>query len=413
MSLEIDDPIYFSSIIFNRYQDNFWNNLYTEVSDDSKFFIDLARRINPSRFVSRHGEWKLPWPQKVPELYQMPIYNPNFNLSFSEVTDLRTFEIKNSIQNSDEKFAVMYSGGIDSTVIVCAMIKNLSKEELKNIKICMSSHAVIENPNFYYRFIKNNFEIINSNDCKYDDLIEQGLRPITADEGDCIFGTILGLSLYNNYDHLISNLPDKEKLKNLKDRFTDPQIHYSEYRDVIIQHFSIPSNKNFGRQFYDKFQKNIDTSKISIQSLHDYFWWMIFNIKYLNCSVRGAVYFNDRIHCSTALQKIINWYNGKLYQQWSMVNNNNGEKIDLSMGSYKIAARKYINEIDKNPWYFNFKIKLESLGGSVVAAQKLNHLTINTRPNARFGLDKDYNLLFIDDPEVQRYIIRNMINFKE
>lgn len=413
MTLQIDDTLYFSSIIFNRYQDKFWENLYTNVSDDSKFFIDLARRINPSRFVTRHGKWNLPWKQEVPEKYRMPTYDPTFSMSFAEVTDQRALEIKESIVSRDERFAVMYSGGIDSAVIVCSLLKNLSGDELKNVTICMSSHAVIENPNFYLKFIKGKFQIIDSNITKYDDLIDLGFRPITADEGDCIFGTVLGLSLYNNYDYLISNLSQKDKLASLKNKFTDPEVHYSEYKDAIIKHFDVPSNPSFGKQFYDKFQKNIDTSTIPIKSLHDYFWWMIFNIKYLNCSVRGAIYFNDRVHCSVALEKIINWYNGDLYQKWSMNNNNNGEKIDKSMGSYKMAARKYIYSIDRNPWYFNFKIKLESLGGSVVAAQKLDHLTIDSRPNARFGLDKDYNVLYIDDPDVQKFIITNMIAYED
>jgi hypothetical protein len=414
--LEKDDTLYFSSIIFNRYQDTFWNNLYSEAPEGGKFFIDLARRINPCRFVTRNGEWQLPWNQEIPIGFEMPDYDPFFSMSFSEVTDRRAQEIKSLIVTNNQKFAVMYSGGIDSTLILCSLIKNLSEEELKNIAVCTSSHAIIENPNFFLNFVKDKFTIIDSNTHKYDDLIEMSYRPITADEGDCIFGTILGLSLYNNYDYLIDSLSDdsKRNLRSIKNKFTDDSVHYSQYKDVIIKHFSIASNPKFGERFYEKFEKNIQTATVPIYSLHDYFWWMIFNIKYLNCSVRGAVYFNDRIHCKEAINDwIINWFNGREYQLWSMANNNNGEKIGLTASTYKMAARKYIHEIDRNPWYFNFKIKLESLGGSVVVSQKLDHLPVKQRPNARFGLDKDYNVLFIDDPAVQRYIIEHILKYSK
>jgi len=416
MMLDKDDSLYFSSIIFNRYQDKFWNNLYSEAPKGGKFFIDLARRINPCRFVTRNGEWSLPWNQEIPIGFEMPEYDPEFSLSFSEVTDRRAGEIKSLINDRGQKFAVMYSGGIDSTLILCSLIKNLTDEELKNVAVCTSSHAIIENPNFFLNFVKDKFTIIDSNTHKYDDLIERSYRPITADEGDCIFGTVLGLSLYNNYDYLVSGLSEdsKRNLESIKNRFTDDSVHYSQYKDVIIKHFSVDTDTKFGEKFYEKFERNIQTATVPVYSLHDYFWWMIFNIKYLNCSVRGAIYFNDRIHCKEAINDwIINWFNGQEYQLWSMANNNNGEKIGLTASTYKMAAREYIYDIDRNPWYFNFKIKLESLGGSVVVSQKLDHLPVERRPNARFGLDKDYNVLFIDDEDVQRYIIKNILKYRK
>lgn len=414
--LHFDDSLYFSSVIFNRYQDQFWNNLYSEAAHSGKFFIDIARRVNPCRFVSRNGEWSLPWNQEIPPGFEMPDYDREFALSFSDVTDRRALMIKSLIVEQGQKFAVMYSGGIDSTLICCALIKNLTAEELENIVICTSSHAVVENPNFFLSFIKDKFLIIDSNANKYDDLIEMSYRPITADEGDCIFGTVLGLSLYNNYDYLISGLSgdSRRDLVAIKNRFADDNVHYSRYKDVIIKHFSVDTDPKFGEKFYEKFERNIKTATVPVHSLHDYFWWMIFNIKYLNCALRGAIYFNDRIPCKQAVDNwIINWFNDRDYQLWSMANNNNGEKIGLTASTYKTAARRYIYALDKNPWYFNFKTKLESLGGSIVVSQKLDHLPIGKRPNARFGLDKDYNLLFIDDPAVQRYIMSHILQFDE
>jgi hypothetical protein len=346
----------------------------------------------------------------------MPAYDATFSKSFAQVTDERALEIKKRINENSEMFAVMYSGGIDSTIIMAALIKNLTPAELTHIVVCASSHAIIENPMFWKNFIWGKFRIRDSSQNKYDDLIEAGYIAITADEGDCIFGTALGLTLYSNYDQYLGNVSSNSRirLEAIKNKLTSADVHYSEYKDIILQHFSIASNPDFAESFYDKFEKNIQTSTVPIQSLHDYFWWMIFNIKYLNCSVRGAIYYNDRIPCERAIkQGIINWFNGADYQRWSMVNNNNQEKIDFGPASYKMAARRYIHDLDKNDWYFYFKIKLESLGLSIVHDQTVIGIPADLRPNARFGMDSNYNLLYIDNPNVQDFIKSNLIEYKK
>jgi len=172
--LDKEDSLYFSSIIFNGYQDDFWNQVREEAGEAGKFIIDLGKRINPNRFVTRHGEWSLPWKQELPPTFEMPEYDPLFAKSFSQVTDERALEIKKLINEHNQKFAVMYSGGIDSTIVLCALIKNLTSEELKNVVIATSSHAIVENPTFWQQFVYGKFKILDSASMKYDSLIEMG-----------------------------------------------------------------------------------------------------------------------------------------------------------------------------------------------------------------------------------------------
>jgi len=102
-----DTEIYFSSIIFNGYQDGFWNGLYPELTEGGKFMIDLGRRINPNRFVTRNGEWSLPWNQTLPPEFKMPELDLGFNKTFEQVTNERAQEIKHRINKNDQHFAVM------------------------------------------------------------------------------------------------------------------------------------------------------------------------------------------------------------------------------------------------------------------------------------------------------------------
>ena len=402
--------LYFASLSYNGYQDNFLNQLHRESGPAGKFFINIAKRINPCRFVTRNGEWSLPWEQELIPKFQMPAYNPSFNKTFEEVTDTSALGLKLRIQKG-EKFALMYSGGIDSTLILTAMIKNLTLEELKSFTVCASVTSMIENPYMWEHYIKDKIHVIDSKTVKYDDLIDMGYTPITADEGDCIFGTSLGLTLYNNFDYYIENLSSqtKDRLKPLKYKISSEDVHYSVYADLLIKHFGIASDPTFGKLLYEKYVWNAETANVPIHSLHDFFWWLIFNVKYLNCAVRGALFHNDRIDYCTAVNKIENWYSGEEYQLWSMSNNNNGQKIKKTVASYKWAAREYIWDLDHNDYYKFFKLKTESLQ-FIINKQDFSKSKI--LPQARIGFDTDYQPMSVDDPATQNYFRHAILNYK-
>jgi hypothetical protein len=412
--IDINDTIYWHNISLNIDTADIWSSIREQASPAGQFYIDISKRINPGRFVTRNGEWSLPWKQELLPGYEMPVYNPNYSKSFDQVTNERAIEIKQRITHG-EKFAVMFSGGIDSTVIMAALIKNLTVEELKSITVCCSVHTMLENPTFFEKFIHGKFDTIDSRTIKYDDLIERGFTPITADEGDCIFGTMFGLNMYNNFEVLIKDFsPDaKANLRKIKFDVANPDVHYSRYKDLIIKHFGITTDPDFGRLFYEKCVKNVETASVPINSLHDFFWWLIFNIKYLNCAVRGALYFNDRIDWQVCMNRIVNWFGHPEYQRWSMANNNNGQKIRKTQSTYKWAAREYIYDLDKNDWYKFFKIKLESLYLVVNQQPRLLDLEASKRPNFRAGLTKNYKMLYLQDQETQDFFKHHLANYQQ
>ena len=425
--IQLTDKLYFSSINFNGYATDFWNNMYAETSEGGRFAIDMGRRLNPYRHMTRNDSiWTNPWPQPIIPKYAMVDYDPTFKLNFAEVSDLKAQQFAKRIRETNEKFAIMYSGGIDSSTIMIALIKNLTSEELKNISVCTSAVALVENPTLWKNHIYGKFEIIDSASVKYSDLIATGYTPVTADDGDCLFGTVFGLSIYYNWQCLIEkyNLSPRAKtfIANNIHRFSDPDLHYSYFKDLLIGYLNLQEggrypniivnpDPNFGRRLYDKFDLNCKTAGLPISSLHDFFWWLIFNVKMLNCSVRGALYYNDVVDPNTAIHAIENWYNDSLYQHWSMNNNNNGQKILGGPATYKKAARDYIYSFDKNEWYRSFKLKLESMANlALPQAWDLN--LPNGRPTARFGITTDYKLLSIDDTSVQEYIRHHLNNYQ-
>jgi hypothetical protein len=408
--MNLDTVLYFANMRSDPLAPlDYWQDVYNASGPGGKFMIDLSKRLTPSRFVTRNnGEWSLPWKQELIPGFEMPAYDPTFTKTYEQVTDERALEIKAMVQQG-KKFAVMYSGGMDSTCIVAALLKNLTIEELKSIALCTSVHAVVENPAFWEKYIQGQFKILDSHTTWYDDMIEMGYNPITGDEGDCIFGTQIGLQLYHNYDAYMRNLSPKAKgqLNQLRHKISDPEVHYSAYKDLIIRHFALddtPQGMEFGRILYEKYVYNANTASVPVHSLHDFFWWLIFNVKYLNCSVRGAIYYNMRIPIRECIDTVFNWFNGRDYQLWSMANNNNGEKIRKTVATYKYAQRKYIYDFDKNEWYFFYKTKLESLGNLLVKGKR--------HPGSlNLGITKDYQRLSVEDAEVREFFKTNLINY--
>lgn len=384
-----------------RPQLKFWKDVYPQVGLASQFYIDIAKRINPHRFCSRNeGEWSMPWNQTVPDKFKMPAYDPTFNKTFEEVTNERAYDIKRGIHEG-KKYALMYSGGMDSTLAAVALMRNLTKEELESVAICASVHSIIENPNFWQDHIYGKFTIFDSNTHLYDDYIGMGYTPITADEGDCIFGTSIGLQLYHNYDYYVSlqHPAVQDNLQKLKYKITDASVHYTAYKDIIIRFLSLDDTEyglQFGKLLCEKYHRNVITSSVPVHSLHDFFWWLIFNVKYLNCSIRGAIYYNSSIPIDQCIDSMVNWFNAPGYQHWSMNNNNNGLKIRNTLASYKYIQRKYIFEFDKNEWYFHFKTKLESMSNLNI---KGKNGSIKDLTNSIVGMNDKYEYLCIPDPD--------------
>jgi len=390
----------------------FWKEIREEVNDAGKFYIDISKKFKRSRFVTRNGEWSLPFKQELIPGFEMPEYDHNFNKTFEQVTDEKALSIAKEISKG-KKFAVMYSGGIDSTTILVSLIKNLSKEELKSITVCCTGMSIIENPIFWKNHVEGKLNYIDTQKHWYDDIISMGFIPITGDEGDCVFGTIIGTELYHNYDFYASNLErnSKKRAYEIKNKIADPDIHYSEYKDLIIKHLAYeqsPGGINFGKILYEKYDHNIKTAKniCPIISLHDFFWWLIFNVKYLNCSVRGPIFYNSRIPIRECIDKTINWYNDNSYQQWSMNNNNNGEKIKYTLSTYKYAARKYIYDFDKNEYYFYFKTKLESLNVLMIKNDRsLMHID-------NLGIDKNYNRITTRTENIKDFFLESFSKYQ-
>jgi hypothetical protein len=395
-----------------------WSKLYREVPEKARYWLHLARRFRPNTLVARCGVWAAPWPMAVHPQLQMPAYDAAFNKTFSEVSDQRALEIRELIRQG-KRLALFYSGGIDSTVCAVGLLKNLNAEELREVAFCCNINSATENPVFFDKFIRNRITVIDSNRTQYSDLIAQDYYPITADTGDDIFGTEQATQFYFDYARLVNELaapgPGRAQLRRYQDDPKLMELPYAYFVDLLIPFLSPDFrpgirpekyDRKIGEWLYQKIVRNIETAAFPIYSLHDFFWWIIFNLRYTHCALRGPLFYYSGQDVKTAITKyLVNWFNTADYQRWSMANNNNGQKIRRATAiHYKWAARSYIYDFDRNDWYFKYKIKSVSLYGLLQ-----NNFDAF---NMLFALDSDYRLHWLSDAAVRHEFEEGLQNFQ-
>ena len=380
--MQLSDKLYYYTIK----QSEFWEDIEKHSSSDGMFWFDGLKKYNSFSMMARAGEWDMPFEYEITPGYEIPKYDPTFNKPFDQIMDEKALQIRNRIR-AGEKFALMYSGGIDSTAILVSLIKNLNAEEFESITLFTSRSAEYENPYFWQKYILNKINIVDSKTVPVSNLVESGFTIITGDNGDSIFGTFVSLEFY------------------VKHGSTFSEKHYSNYADELSNFFAFDNSERglkCGRMMYEKYDRNIRSVDVPIYTIHDYFWWTIFNLKYTECSIRGSINVNKKMPVKTYLDLVVNWFNDEDYQKWSMVNNNNGQKIKSYISTYKYIIRKYIYDFDKNDWYFYFKDKIASL----------SNIRSSSYDKTVVGVDSNYNVLRSTDDSVRDYFRNKFANYK-
>jgi len=271
-------------------------------------------------------------------------------VSFSEATDQRANELSNELCRHDLPIVVHWSGGIDSTVIVSAIYKNFSPVLKERVIVVLNQSSYLENPFFFENVIKPSFRYTSN----VDGLNYTSSIILNGDPADPLWiqGNILKAAKHanvtsDNVHHDPSNILNLFKNTNKGSGLTDQQAEWA--LDFLI--------------------KNAKISNIDLVTTSDVMWWANFVMEFETmCNKRlytkGLSLEDmsvDRINLY--YQNFKPWYLSDLYQVWSMQAQLEKTKFDGSQRSYKMAAKEYIYEVDKNIYYRDYKSKVRSVAG--------------------------------------------------
>jgi hypothetical protein len=277
-----------------------------------------------------------------PDFLLVPTVADTF-LSWQQINDQRALQLEKLSGNID-RICIMWSGGIDSTNCLAAVIKNCSRDFLNHVHVVCSDDSLWENPFFYKTQIQPNFpNLVNGVTFNVADSLPQSLI-VTGDLAD----RILGGDLFS--------LWARQHPGTVKD--------FRAHKDQIISFFqNILTDLPLSRWFYQTVQDSIDHQGLDIQDIYDFFWWVEFNFTWV-----GMYYhiLKDMPNINPGLmsaykKNYLMWYNTPDFQSWAVNSIGTDLKYDPSSRMIKRVSKEYIFDLDHNEWYRDYKIKIPSL----------------------------------------------------
>lgn len=295
--------------------------------------------------VDRAGGIDMPFNFKIYPGFEMPsLKDITFNLTYEDCCNEQAQYIIAKSKALNKPITVLYSGGIDSTLVLISLMKNLDPSEYRDrITVALSIDSMVENPNFYQKHIRNQFNIISSDNI--GSLLDGKSIVVGGEHNDQLFGSDIIGGIYRETD--FSN------------------IHHPYTREFITSWFIKKGlNETSANIWFDLLDNQIKTkAECEVVTNYQFFWWYNFCFKWQNVYFRILTVI-DKNKRSIITQEFINdnflhFYSSRSFQLWSMTNSD--KKILENWETYKFESKKVIFDFNKDEDYFKHKVKIGSL----------------------------------------------------
>jgi hypothetical protein len=360
----MNDIIFYNSydIFINKKNKQSLNNIPGGEAFSSYFQI-FSQNITA---VDRTGVISIPLNVHTPEHLSIPQFQ-KFDKSFEQICDERAIDILRLAKSKNKKLAVMYSGGIDSTLILCSLIKNGTEKDLSNVVVLLSQASVEENVNFFNDFIIKKFNCISSYRFPYilgnDDYLF-----ISGENADQLFGSQVNAEFARkfNYETLFEPINDGKIIDFFLDKV---------------------QNRKYAEPMFHLLKKLVDESPTEIISIYHFFWWINFTTKWQNVYVRILPYAMNKSTIKLE-ENYTTFYSTKEFQLWAMNNTNSLTKEGPS--GVKYVAKDYIYGVNNDIEYKN-KIKIGSLFNMVKRKELIYTMDKNMNFSNKYPTEEYYN----------------------
>jgi hypothetical protein len=296
---------------------------------------------------------------------------PNFSirrkLDFTKVTDDRAIELlaRSQLYSS---VLLFYSGGIDSTMILCAILKNWSKVDLAKVTIVMNQYSIDENKNMFDSYISGKFLIVNTNEYFTESKINNDTLYVTGSLGDPLMADE---SNTTGYDELYPNCHNRSWRDNI---------------DSLVKYFTIRSDPAIARYVVRTVARSLAKCNFEVETVYEFFWWINFNWGWDIDIFQSMWYW--RLAENTDTKQFLEdnhfiWFNTVDYQDWAINTVGTSLMVGDSIKMSKYSMKKYIYDFNHDLDYFLHKVH----EGSV----SKNKLLMTT---ALCGIDSNYNIYY-------------------
>jgi hypothetical protein len=237
------------------------------------------------------------------------------NKNFEDICFSRATEIYNMSVLQDKQLCVLWSGGIDSTVVLISLLQLTPK-----VKVLLTKKSIQEYPEFYEKCVKNlDCTFIDSD---FIDGVKKTLKNnvvVTGEIADQLFGT--------------------DKYFQCKDKLQDNW-------DTIVD-----------KKFLYLLEPYVCKSPQKIKSVKDFLWWVNYTLKYQHVCFRIPIHINKAI-----LDKnLLHFFDSQDWNDWAVSTPTEEKFFGTDFKNYKQIAKNYIYKYTKDQDYKLNKTKVPSL----------------------------------------------------
>jgi hypothetical protein len=303
----------------------------------SKLFLIFAGNMS---FHDRTETITTPIKTKTIPGMEFPKYK-SIDSSFEELCATKARWFMKHAKESNRKLAIMYSGGIDSTLILVTFLKYCSEKDINDhIVVFMNYNSIIENKRFYEDFVIRKFNIKNSYFFRFY-IGNPEYIFITGEGNDQLFGSQV---LVDNIDHF-SNKPWEVPINE----------------SLIIDFFNKRiSSIDESEKIFHILNRICNASEIKVDNIYDWFWWINITCKWQSVYMRSASFTIKENQKNLGLfDNYFMFFSDPEFQLWSMKNKD--LLIGDSFRQYKKICKDIIYDYNKYSDYRDYKMKVGSL----------------------------------------------------
>jgi hypothetical protein len=371
-----------------------WNTL----SKDAQNYLLIPYILIGTRDIRpRFGKFVDPWNSAVPPKWSAP--PPTFiKDSLKDIIDERAIEIISAAKKTNRNIVVLWSGGIDSTLILTALFKHMKEADHEMITVCLSIQSIVENPDFYFKFISLNKKIKVLSSAEFSWITDEYLNKniiLHGDPADGVFGPSVGMYQFFLKDN--KHLEPWKKNLDLLSVLFEPNVE----KDMF-------DKQGIGKWFSNIVTQTLEDSAYAdnITTIGEWMWWTYFNFKWAGvCSFPLHNGITDLSHPGISKENY-NFYADTVFfhtnkfQNWSYSNLKKllGPEI---INNHKLEARQYIYEFDKNFTYFSKKRKTSAPPP-----------TFKNQKSGLIGHDQNFSPIFIGNHSTRDLLLILLQKYK-
>jgi hypothetical protein len=342
---------------------------FTSSKKNYKNFYRFVKNINPNASVidRTNNSTITPFPievlDKIPENYNTP------SKTFEEIVDSRAAELL----KTGKTIRVLYSGGLDSTVIVLSLWRCISNGigSFEQVIVCCNTPSIIENPDCWKYYILPFFNI---------EEITKTLKNISVDNiyvmgenADQIFGSE---TILHNLETINQNITHENLKKFMIKKGIETDYH--EY-------------------FFNVYDNLVKDCPIKLNKMSELMWWINFSCRWqadIFTTLCFTNLFKEPVHLSTFENNFRAFYNTLEFQHLSLYSNLEKWGDIPHPQNYKLAIRNYIKKFQNQLEYADIKIKSPSLYRALIQHSIKSKMLVTDNTHI-FSLSDDEIISFL------------------